>query len=267
MKLLMVAPTIEPERYPRGGYAFRVANYTLPLIAALTPPNIDVTIADECVSKIPFDQDFDLVAITVNTPLAPYAYELADRFRTAGSKVVLGGIHPSQLPHESLRHSDSVVIGEAEPVWSQLLQDFDNGQMQRVYKGRYSDLKHVPTPRWNLLESNKYIISRSLTATRGCDNSCNYCSIGLSIGPGFRSRPVEHVVRDIERAGVRRLMFWDDNLTADKEYCRQLFTAIKPLKIRWVSQATIQFDDDESLVRLAQEAGCRGIFIGLESLS
>ncbi len=267
MKLLLIAPTIEQERYPRGGYAFRVASYTMPLIAALTPPNIDVTIADECVSKIPFDQDFDLVAITVNTPLAPYAYELAARFRAAGSKVVLGGIHPSQLPYESLRYSDSVVIGEAEPIWSQLLRDFDNGQMQRVYRSRRADLRRVPTPRWNLLESNKYIISRSLTATRGCDHSCSYCSIGLSIGPGFRTRPVEHVVRDIERSGARRLMFWDDNLTADKEYCRQLFAAIKPLKIKWVSQATIQFTDDESLVRLAGEAGCTGIFIGFESLS
>lgn len=267
MRILLVAPTVPPERYPRGGYAFRVANYNLPLIAALTPPEVDVEILDEAAEPISFAGNHDLVGITVNTPLAPYAYELAAQFRSRGSRVVLGGIHPSILPEECLQHADAVVVGEAEPVWSTLVRDFQQGQMKRVYHGAQACLENLPVPRWDLMRSRRYVVRRSLTATRGCNRRCEFCTIFSAVGPGFRMRPVADVIRDIVAGRSRRIVFWDDNLTANREYARRLFHALVPLRVGWVSQATFDFSDDAEFIKLAYQAGCRGIFLGIESLS
>jgi radical SAM superfamily enzyme YgiQ (UPF0313 family) len=267
MRLLLIAPTVEPERYPRGGYAFRVANYNMPLIAALTPPDVEIRIVDECAEAIPSEDNYDLVGITVNTPLAPYAYTLAAKFRQRGSQVVLGGIHPSVFPGESLQHADAVVVGEAEPVWQGLIRDFQQGRLNRLYRAPQARLDNIPLPRWDLLRSRRYIVKRSLTATRGCTYQCDFCSIFSAVGPGFRMRPVAHVVRDIVAGECDRLVFWDDNIIANREYARRLFRALVPLRVRWVSQATFNFTDHDDLMKLAYEAGCRGIFLGIESLS
>jgi len=267
MKLLLIAPTVEAERYPRGGYAFRVANYNLPYIAALTPPGIEIRLVDECVEPIRFDYGADLVGITVNTPLAPYSYQLAQQFRRQGSKVVLGGIHPSVYPQEGLQHADAVVVGEAESVWAQLIGDFRQGRLKRLYRGTRARLENLPLPRWELLRKNRYIIKRSLTATRGCIYRCEFCPIFPAVGMGFRVRPVAEVVRDVAASRVRRIMFWDDNIIADRQYAHRLFSALTPLNVRWVSQATFDFSSEENLVKAAYRAGCRGIFLGIESLS
>ncbi|MGE5343666.1 MAG: B12-binding domain-containing radical SAM protein [Candidatus Omnitrophota bacterium] len=267
MKLLLIAPTVPAERYPKGGYAFRVANYNLPYIAALTPPGIDIRIVDECVEAIPFDTRADLVGITVNTPLAPYSYELAKRFRAQGSKVVLGGIHPSVFPEEGLLHADAVVVGEAETSWPKLIRDFREGKLRELYRGEQAKLRGTPVPRWDLMRQNRYIIKRSLTATRGCIYNCDFCSIFPAVGSGFRMRPVEEVVRDVVAGRSRRVMFWDDNIIGDRNYAHRLFSALVPLNIRWVSQATFNFSQDEKLIQSAYRSGCRGIFLGIESLS
>jgi radical SAM superfamily enzyme YgiQ (UPF0313 family) len=267
MRLLLIAPTVEPERYPRGGWAFRIANYNMPLIAALTPPHVEVRVVDECAEPIPLEERFDLVGITVNTPMAPYSYRLAAHFRSRGSKVVLGGIHPSVLPGESLEHADAIAIGEAEPIWAELVSDFERGRLQRVYRAPSARLDSLPTPRWDLLRGRRYAMSRSLIAGRGCVHRCDFCSIFAATGPGYRPRPVEEVVRDVEASGRKRLMFWDDNIIADREYARRLFRALAPLGIQWVSQAVFGLAEDPALVELASHAGCRGIFLGIESLS
>jgi radical SAM superfamily enzyme YgiQ (UPF0313 family) len=258
---------VDVERYPKGGYGFRVINYNMPLVAALTPPDVEVQIIDESAEPITLEGDYDLVGITVNTPLAPYSYELAAKFRRRGSRVVLGGIHPSVLPEESLQHADAVVVGEAEAVWPGLIRDFQAGKLRRLYRAPQGKLDDVPVPRWDLMRDHRYIVRRSLTATRGCIYQCEFCSIFSSVGPGFRVRPVAHVVRDIVAGGSRRLMFWDDNIIANREYARRLFQALIPLKVRWISQATFTFSNDPVLMKLAYQAGCRGIFLGIESLS
>ncbi|HLP61662.1 MAG TPA: radical SAM protein, partial [Candidatus Deferrimicrobium sp.] len=168
---------------------------------------------------------------------------------------------------ECLQHVDAVVVGEAENVWPQLIEDFRVGKLKPIYRSPQAQLVNTPVPRWDLMRNNRYIIKRSLTATRGCLNRCEFCSIFPAVGPGFRMRPVEEVVRDIVAGEKRRVMFWDDNIIANPEYARSLFTALKPLNIRWLSQATFNFSQDESLIKLAYRSGLRGIFLGIESLS
>ncbi len=268
MKFLLISPAIEADRYPKGGAAFRVANYNLPLIASLTPPAINVRLIDEFVDTVPFGEQFDLVGISVITPTALRAYEIAQKFRKNGSRIVMGGIHPSVLPHECLDYADAVVIGEVEDVWARLMDDFSKCTLKKIYRSKeQSDLKNIPIPRWDLLNKKRYIVKRSLSTTRGCSCQCDFCSISCAHGPGFRMRPIADVIRDIKESGVRRLMFFDDNIIDNPKYARKLFEALIPLKVRWVSQATFQFTEDEELIKLAYKSGCRGILIGVDSLS
>jgi radical SAM superfamily enzyme YgiQ (UPF0313 family) len=268
MKLLLIAPTIDEERSLKGSKIFQVANYNIPLIAGLTPDDIDIELVDECVDVINYDNDYDLVGISTTSVVAPYAYKVANRFRRQGAKVVMGGIHPTALPHECLQHCDSVVIGEAEGVWQELIRDFRLGKLKPIYKRETScDMKDLPIPRWDLLRSKKYFISRSLTATRGCCYNCNFCSIPIVSGNRFKTRPVKDVIRDLEASKKKWIVFWDDHIVADKKYAKELFTAMIPQKKKWVSQATFSISEDNELLKLARKSGCRGLFLGIESIS
>ena len=132
---------IQPSQYKEGRLIkysrVFVPRLTLPTLAALTPDDFKVTITDEYVQDIDFDEPCDLVGITSLTAQAPRAYEIADEFRDRGVKVILGGIHPTACPDEAKKHADAVVLGEAETVWRKLLDDFQKGELAPFYKGGY----------------------------------------------------------------------------------------------------------------------------------
>jgi radical SAM superfamily enzyme YgiQ (UPF0313 family) len=238
----------------------------LHVIQGLTPTEHETRIIDEEAEKVNLDEECDLVGISCMTANAPRAYELAEAFRKRGKAVVLGGVHPSILPEESLQHADCVVVGEAEGVWAKLLEDFTNGGLQKRYHDPNPDLKTYVPKNFSSLHSRRLFNVLPLMATRGCPYHCEFCCVTDLFGKKIRYVPVENIVRDIRESGAKNFIFYDDNIIGHPRYAKELFRAIKPLRIKWVGQASISFVKDEELMRLAAESGCKVLFIGFESV-
>jgi radical SAM superfamily enzyme YgiQ (UPF0313 family) len=235
-------------------------------VAAAMPPDVEVAIVDEEIEALDFDMDADLVGISFMTFNAPRAYEIADRFRAKGKTVVVGGYHPSLLPDEAQRHADCVCVGEAEGVVPQMIADFRRGALKPRYVSGPVSLAGLPVPDRSLIRTGRYAPVDAVQATRGCPNTCSFCSITSFFHHRFRTRPVDEVVAELGSLG-RHLLFMDDNLTANRAYGLELFRRMAPLGKTWFSQCSIRIAYDDELLAAAAASGCRGLFIGLESLS
>ena len=193
-------------------------------VAALFPESWEVHVADEAVEEIDLDRKADLVGISTLTLNASRAYELADHFRNKGIPVLMGGMHPSALPEESLQHADAVVVGEAEGIFDRVLSDLENGRMKGLYQNaELPDITKVPHPRFDLLHRKHRRFLHSIQATRGCPHDCDFCSVTPFFGHRYRLRPVEDVVRDLrtslEQASSRTVFFVDDNIGGNPPIC------------------------------------------------
>ncbi|HEY78273.1 MAG TPA: B12-binding domain-containing radical SAM protein, partial [Dehalococcoidia bacterium] len=241
----------------------------LAMVAALTPPEVEVSLTDENVTDIDFQKEVDLVGITALTATAPHAYDIADNFRAMGIKVILGGAHPSTLPDEASRHADAVVIGEAEGIWPNLIDDFKANKLKRVYRqSKRPSLINLPLPRRDLFANGAYYVTNTISTTRGCPYSCSFCSVTSLFGRTIRCRPVEEVVKEIETLNQRKLIvFVDDNIVGNPKYAKELFHALIPYRIKWVSQASVTVARNDELLRLTAASGCADLFIGFETLS
>jgi radical SAM superfamily enzyme YgiQ (UPF0313 family) len=275
MKILLVSLIkdylrADRPKKPKGTIFLRFPSLALANIAALTPDKYDIQVCDEQIAPIDYDLDVDLVAITVNTSVSQRAYEIADRFREKGTKVVLGGLHPSLMPYESSKHADSIVIGDADGAWRELLVDFENNNLKDKYVSDQTKNLVLPTPRWEIFRGMGYVTTNFIEATRGCSNHCRFCSTSPFYGHKHRTRQIDDIVRDIKsvQSFPRKFIFFvDDNIVCDKEYAKELFKALIPLRIYWISQATVDIGDDEELVKLAARSGCFGLFLGFDSIS
>lgn len=236
-------------------------------VAASMPSYVETRIVDEDVEPVDFDTDADLVGISFMTFNAPRAYEIADRFRKEqGKPVILGGYHPTFMPEEAIEHADSICIGEAERNVPRMIEDFRAGRLAPSYETDGVDLKGLPVPDRRLLRTSAYATADAVQATRGCRNRCTFCSITSFFKHQFRARPVDEVIAELEGLG-RVLLFADDNIIGSRAYAQELFARMIPLGKRWFSQCGIRIAYDPELLRLAFDSGCRGLFVGLESLS
>ncbi|MBI5827626.1 MAG: B12-binding domain-containing radical SAM protein [Deltaproteobacteria bacterium] len=270
MRLLLIFPKNERSYWggvSRSGKA-GFLRLGLPTVAALTPGDWDVEIIDARVRPVDYGVRADLVGITGLTAEMPNAYEIADNFRKRGVKVVMGGVHVSALPEEALAHADSVIIGEAELVWSSALDDFKKGALKPIYRAaRLCDMKGMAIPRRDLVKREMFSGYHTLQATRGCPFNCDYCTVTAFFGNKFRTRPVADVIEEIKGFDTKEFFFMDDNIAGRPGYARELFEALVPLKLNWGSQASITMAKDPELLRLYAKSGGKYAFIGLESLS
>lgn len=275
MKLLLVSPVAQ-NKFLGKNFAFAMPFLSMPVIAAYTPSDIDITFIDERVDKIDFDCLYDLVGITAMTPLAPRAYEIADRFRKKGTKVIIGGMHASAKPEEVLRHADSVVVGEGEDVWPIAIEDYRAGKLKSIYKKEsYVDLNLMLPPRRDLLNKDKYAPVEFVETARGCPFGCHFCSVTKFFGGKYRTRPIDSTIEEIAKLKtttkkfcIKNVVFFvDDNIIGDRDHAKELFKKIKPYKLNWLGQASIDIAKDDELLQLAKESGCMGLLIGFESLS
>ena len=266
MKILLISPvkdaskkTVEMVRFPM---------ISLLYIAAMTPDWHEVSIVEEETDIVDFDADCDLVGITCMTATAPRAYVISMEFRKRGKAVVLGGIHPTVLPFEAKNFCDCVVTGEAEPVWQQLLIDFENGRLQDFYHGGAAEnLDNYPLPRRDLINPGTVLGMEPIVTSRGCPFSCDFCSVWKFFGRKIRHVSVDNVLQDIQNSKSSRFMFLDDNIVGDPAYAKSLFLALRDMNISWVGQASISFSKNEELLKLAHDSGCKGLFFGVESVS
>ncbi|MBN2467743.1 MAG: radical SAM protein [Deltaproteobacteria bacterium] len=248
--------------------SFWFSHLSLTMLAGLTPEEHLVSITDENVDEIDFEENVDLVGLTGMTIHAPRAYEIAKEFRARGIRVVMGGIHASNLPREAKEHVDSVVIGEAEAVWGTVLRDLQGGALKPFYKAdALCSLSGLPHPRQKLLKKKAYLTTNCVQTTRGCPFGCSFCSVTEFFGRRYRVRPVKEVVREVEQYAGDFVAFVDDNIVGNPRYAKELFGALIPLNIRWGSQASLTMAKDDELLALARKSGCIAMFVGIESLS
>jgi radical SAM superfamily enzyme YgiQ (UPF0313 family) len=274
-EVLLVAPTAALSLMGRD-FTYRLPPMGLMKVAALTPPDWRVTIADEKIEKLNLEQGADLVGITAMTPTAKRAYQIADQFRQRGIKVVMGGMHALNLPAEALQHCDSVVIGEAEELWPRVLADFSQGRLQRTYghDGNYPSLKDQPRLQWEPLRPRRYLPLHFAETTRGCPHDCEFCSVTSTFGGKFRTRPLDEVVAELRTLRsfegwltLKRCVFFvDDNIVSHRDYAKEFFRRIADLNLNWFGQASVNIVRDPEVLRLAQQSGCRALFIGFETL-
>ncbi|MEE9574317.1 MAG: radical SAM protein [Candidatus Neomarinimicrobiota bacterium] len=251
-----------------GGYA--IPPLGLLVIAANTPLEHEVFFVDERVEEIDFDMDIDLVGISVLTISATRTYEISDRFRKRGIPVILGGIHPSILPHEALEHANSVVIGEVEGIWEGIINDCKNHDLKSIYKAEtFHSMENLPIPRFDLLKKGFYISDNIIEIGRGCPFNCSFCSASKFFGNRFRFRPIQDIVNEIKIRNLdnKFILFISDNIFSDKEYAKKLFNALLQLNIEWMSQSSILIAKNNELLQLAARSGCKSLLIGFESLS
>ncbi len=268
-KVLLIFPREKGIKFSNDTlYPFPMLGLTL--LASLFPEHYEVKIINEAIEEIDFNADVDLVGITSLTCVIKRAYVVADRFREKGVKVILGGVHASLLPDEAKEHADSVLIGEAEGVLHQMLNDFEAGALEPFYKNReWPDLKGNPHPRRDLLGKTYSPLFKVIETTRGCPNRCEFCAVPIMNGKRYRVRPLEEVDRELFSIVKKKgeyLFLADDNVTARRDYALDLFNLFKHYEVKWMGFSTVQIAKDEVLLKKAQESGCISLFIGFESL-
>ncbi|GAI17737.1 unnamed protein product [marine sediment metagenome] len=224
---------------------------------------------DEHISDIDFSKDYDLVGISIMTATAKRGYHLAKTFKEKGSKVVFGGIHASVMPEEAINYGDAVVIGEAESLWPNLIEDFKQNTLKRYYQSKEPDLSTAPLPKRDsrIDRSVLGIKCPGFYTTKGCPYDCEFCSVSSIYGKKIRTLPISLVIKDIENANSKVFLSLDDNVTANPKYAKSLFKEMAHLNIEWGSQCTVTIAKDDELLQLCRKSGCRGLFIGLESVS
>jgi radical SAM superfamily enzyme YgiQ (UPF0313 family) len=250
-------------------------------LASMTPNNYKkyyITESPrEAISKIKYIKKKDnysnkeiLACISISSCEAKSGYIIADYLRKKGIKVIIGGIHASIMSNETKKHTDSVFIGEAEEIWSNVLKDYEKNKLKEYYqfkpKNKWISLKN------KRIYSKKFgIMNSAIESTRGCPRNCSFCAVTALYGKQIRHRKIDDLIKEIKYLKTKQTLtknfffFVDDNIIIDKKYAKQLFSALIPLNIKWFAQADISFGLDKDLIKLAYKSGCRFVFIGFES--
>jgi radical SAM superfamily enzyme YgiQ (UPF0313 family) len=242
---------------------------SLVTLASLTPSMHRVVIEDENIHHINYNDNPDIVGITVNVDTSERAKQIARKFRSKGSKVVFGGIHASAMPFDMAEHCDSICIGEAEEIWAIMLEDFAKNRLKRRYLNLHStDLSNYPRPKWNFIDKSKYLYSNVVITSRGCPYKCDFCYNSCSyINNKYRNRPLNEVLKEIDSLQTRQVYFIDDNLIGNISYLKQLIAALKSRKIVWHAAVSANLYKHPELITQMAYSGCKSLFIGFESIN
>jgi radical SAM superfamily enzyme YgiQ (UPF0313 family) len=272
-KLLLINPISPDNRGISVNQGQRYPPLGLGMVAALTPESWDIEILDEVFDQYDYLNDFreaDFVGFTAFTFTVARAYEIAAIYKEKGIRTVIGGIHASMLPDEAKQHVDSVVVGEAESVWKQVIADFEMGNLKTIYKGELTDLKGQPKPRHDLFHPGYWFAA--IQTTRGCPMNCSFCSVTSFNGNHYRMRPVDEVLDEIESIQHKSMLFFvDDNIIGygkeSREHALAIFRGMveRGITKQWFSQASINFADSNEVMKAASDSGCRLILLGIEA--
>ncbi|MEN8201968.1 MAG: radical SAM protein [Bacteroidota bacterium] len=267
MRIACIKPKLGHKE--NGSYRERAVMepHVFALIAAMTPPDVELVLHDDRIEDIPYDEAVDLVAITVETYTAKRAYEISSEYRNRGVPVLLGGTHPTHLPEESKAYADSVFMGDAEGQWRNVIADLRKGKLKPFYKSDIRIPQEGIFPDRSIYGKRKYTPVSVIQFSRGCGFKCNFCSVTTFYKHRYVHRPVSDVVEEIERHGTKLFLFADDNITFSRKAAKELFKALIPLNIKWLSEGDMNMVRDPDLMDLMMKSGCVGLLVGLESIS
>ena len=266
------------------------------LLAALTPDEHEVSLVDMFFGdQVDYESDVDVVAITVRTPLAVIAYEIADNFLKREKKVILGGPHIFAFPEEAKQHASAVAIGEGEDLWPIILKDTEQNKLKDFYvcgpygvdrldgtvfhKKEKPTLTNLPMMRRDLLPRKRYFMD-SIFTTRGCPNHCRFCPVTDIFGPRIRHRPIDEVVAEVATLG-KRYFIVDDSVFGhpqiverpqESQYYLDLYRELAQLRPKrlWTGAgglSAVNYKSGREILELAAESGLCSIAAGLESIS
>lgn len=268
MKLTLIKPNIGRREHSLYVDEARMEPLQLGILAALTPADVEVVMYDDRMEKIPYGEPTDLVAITVETFTARRAYEISAAFRRRGVRTVMGGMHAKLIPEEVAQYCDCVIVGDAENVWAEMIEDARAGKLKKRYDAVQPQCPQLNViTRRDIFEGKGYLPITLLQFSRGCSHKCSFCASSVYFGARHYCRPVEDVIREIKSQKRKLLFFVDDNIVCNRRKAKELFRALIPLKIHWVSQGSIDMLNDKELMTLMVKSGCLGLVIGFESIS
>lgn len=267
MKLTLIKPNIGRMEHSLYIDEARMEPLPLGVIAGMTPPDVDVVLHDDRMEAIPYDEPTDLVAITVETYTARRSYEIAAEYRKRGVPVIMGGMHVTLIPDEVGQHADSIYIGDAEFLWGKVIEDARLGKMRPRYEASAGVPQPDILPRRDIFKGKGYLPITLMQFSRGCRFVCDFCAISVYFDKTQFRRHVSEVVREIEAQDRKLIFFVDDNILSNHDAAKILFKELAPLKIRWVSQASIDMTMDSELMDLMAKSGCIGHVIGFESIN
>ncbi len=268
MKITLIKPTIGTKEHSLYVDEGRMEPLMLGVLAGLTPPDVEVVLHDDRMEKIPYDEETDLVAITVETYTARRAYEISKEYRDRGVPVIMGGMHVTLLAQEVQEHTDSMLMGDAETVWEQVIDDVRNNKLKKLYKGppgigQIGGIK----PRRELYEGKGYLPISLMQFSRGCKYECSFCAVSEYFEKKHYVRKIDEVLQEIESQDRRFLFFVDDNIGSHRKALKDLCRELIPMKVNWISQASLDITKDAELMRLMADSGNIGHVMGFESIS
>ena len=225
MKIVFIQPSISGLKAKDAMQPLAFA-----ILKALTPKDIEIELYDDRVEEIPYDIDADLVGITMDSYTSARAYQIIENFRKRGIPTMAGGYHPSLMPDEVLTKVDSVLIGDAEGVWQNVIDDLRSGSLKQVYDGTDFKENFDTIPDRSIFKGKKYIPLDLVQFGRGCRYNCDFCSIKSFYGNSVRFKSIDAIVKEISQLKNKNIIFVDDNLYNVPEVAKELFKAITPLK-------------------------------------
>lgn len=239
----------------------------LALIAGLVKQTDEVLMYDDRIEQIPFDEATDLVCITVDSFSARRAYEISAEYKKRGVIVVLGGMHVSLLPVEAMQYADTIVIGDSEPVWEELITDVKRKQLKKKYSAPFNIPQEGVFPNRDIFKNKKYLPISLMQFSRGCKFNCTFCSVSKFFKHSHKCRKIDDVLAEIEKDKLKTILFVDDNMVSNKADLKVFLRELIPMKVKWASQSSIDMVNDRDLLKLMADSGCIGNLIGFESIN
>ncbi len=261
MRLTLIHPAIGRRAGVSYMRTWQMEPLPIAVLVGLTPPDVDIRFHDDRMEAIPFDEPTDLVAIPVETYTAKRAYQIASEYRRRGVPVVMGGFHATLAPDEVARYAESVVLGEAENVWAEVIDDARHGTLKPTY--RASERPPLASVRYDrrLFHGRRYLPIGLVETGRGCKFPCEFCAVQTFFERTARHRPIDAIVAELRELKHRHKLFFfvDDNFAASLKFARELVVALAEVKVRWVTQMSINAAHDEEFLiepRAVRLPGC-----------
>jgi radical SAM superfamily enzyme YgiQ (UPF0313 family) len=267
MKLTLIKPTIGRPEHSLYVDEARMEPLNLGVLAALTPPDVEVVMYDDRCEPIPYHQNTDLVAITVETYTARRSYEIAAEYRRRGVPVIMGGFQPTFAPDECREHADSLFIGDAETMWATVIEDARKGQLKPHYEAAPGKPQTGVLTRRDIYEGKGYLPISLMQFTRGCRFVCEFCAVTRYFDRKHHIRRIDETLKEIESQNRKLIFFVDDNIASNREALKELCRALIPMRINWVSQASLDITSDSEAMDLMARSGCLGHIMGFESIT